>query len=590
MKIKAKILGTFSVLLALALLYQAASYYLTIRSVACQSLLRGEVNERKLTFEAKHLFTHKMLAFSDYCLYPRSDYMDRVVYADKEFTDKLGELHRQLEVCGDPSQFALLKGIEDKDNIHNREAGLVYKIDGGAPGREAAISRIKHVEAAEASVMSALDDMGKETLGMITADKGAFPLFDRLSSLFPSFAPILASRDNLLTGVYDLWADLELDSISSMRSVASRRFLLTGDKKYISWHNALTEAFSRGIVYHLARLGKDDLAGRKALTDAKEFNGEIEAAFEKTAHVYRSGDQKGAEETLLHSFLTEQMLDTTLENKYTDDFKGFESAYASLVPVTEFAVSFNRQLLEVMSFIAFWVFITGYVFISIMVRPINDLREASRLIATGDWSQRLPVRSNDEIGEMAKSFNKMTEELEKSERKLLKSHCELRELALHDPLTGLANRRLMEVLLEKDFASAKRLEAPLSIVMMDIDYFKKYNDTFGHQAGDAILADVARITLREARGMDLVVRYGGEEFLLVLPDTNLQHGQTAAERIRAAVESRSPITVSLGVAAFDPCMKSHEELIKAADTALYKAKESGRNRVVAHERLQIRAA
>jgi diguanylate cyclase (GGDEF)-like protein len=590
MKIKTKILGTFSVLLALALLYQAASYYLTKRSVAYQSLIRGEVNERKLTLEAKHLFTHKMLAFSDYCLYPRSDYMDRVAYADKEFTDKLSELHKQLEVCGDPSQFALLKTIKDQDGVHNREASLVCKIDGGAPGRDAAITRIKHVEAAEASVMSALDDMSKGTLGMIKSDIAAFSLFDRLSSLFPSFAPILASRDNLLTGVYDLWADLELDSITNIRSVAVRRFLLTGNERYISWHNALTEAFSRGIAYHLARLEKDDLAGRKTLTDAKEYNGETEAAFEKTAYVYRSGDQKGAEETLLHSFLTEQMLDTTLDNKYIEDLNGFESAYASLVPVTEFAVSFNRQLLVVIACMALLVFVTGFFIISFMVRPINDLREASRLIATGDWSQRVPVRSNDEIGEMAKSFNQMTEVLELAEKALLKSHRELRELSLRDPLTGLANRRLMEVMLDKDFASAKRLETPLAVVMMDIDYFKKYNDTCGHQAGDRLLTALARITLKAVRDMDLMVRYGGEEFLLVLPGTNLEQGRTVAERIRVAVETRSPVTVSIGIAEFVPGMKSKEELIKAADIALYKAKESGRNRVVAHERPQIRAA
>ncbi len=156
---------------------------------------------------------------------------------------------------------------------------------------------------------------------------------------------------------------------------------------------------------------------------------------------------------------------------------------------------------------------------------------------------------------------------------------ETKKLSLHDPLTGLANRRLMDIVLERSFARAKRLESRLSALMLDIDYFKKYNDTYGHTAGDALLVKIAGVILKETRGMDLVVRYGGEEFLVLLFETGLNLAYDVAERIRKSVEAKLKITVSIGISSYHKGMKKKKDLIERADEALYLAKQKGRNRV-----------
>ena len=155
---------------------------------------------------------------------------------------------------------------------------------------------------------------------------------------------------------------------------------------------------------------------------------------------------------------------------------------------------------------------------------------------------------------------------------------ETKLLSLHDPLTGLANRRLMDIVVERSFAKVKRYSSPISALMLDIDYFKKFNDTYGHIAGDGLLVDIAKILLGEVRDVDLVVRYGGEEFLVLLAETDLQKAQEVAERIRSTIEKEKGITVSLGVSAYQQRM-SREDLIHKADEALYQAKQKGRNRV-----------
>ena len=153
--------------------------------------------------------------------------------------------------------------------------------------------------------------------------------------------------------------------------------------------------------------------------------------------------------------------------------------------------------------------------------------------------------------------------------------------ALHDSLTGLANRRFMETQLEKHFEIAKRYGERFSIIMVDIDHFKRYNDTYGHQGGDKLLVVLAGILLREIRRLDYVFRYGGEEFLIVLPHTDLPMACTFAERLRKAVEETGA-TISLGVSAYRDTLPDKETLVGMADAALYRAKERGRNRVEAN--------
>ena len=168
---------------------------------------------------------------------------------------------------------------------------------------------------------------------------------------------------------------------------------------------------------------------------------------------------------------------------------------------------------------------------------------------------------------------------------------EVKIQSLHDPLTGLANRRLMSIELDRNIAAATRFKRPFSVMMIDIDFFKKYNDTLGHTAGDKLLMNLADIVLGELREVDLVVRYGGEEFLVILPETDTEEAVATAERIRMKVmntdfyydKNHPPrnITVSFGVSSFHDSVRSDTELISLADKALYEAKNSGRNKVKA---------
>lgn len=178
---------------------------------------------------------------------------------------------------------------------------------------------------------------------------------------------------------------------------------------------------------------------------------------------------------------------------------------------------------------------------------------------------------------------------ERIEKDLRKAQEALKLIATHDSLTGLGNRRLFEQALDIEFGRGARQSTPLSLIMLDIDYFKRYNDAYGHVAGDHCLAQVAKAVKSCCqRPTDLAVRYGGEEFAVLLSDTDIHGAMAIAEQIRRRVmaqnirHSGSPngfVTVSLGCYAFVPAGRDDKEVfINRADAALYQAKHSGRNR------------
>lgn len=157
---------------------------------------------------------------------------------------------------------------------------------------------------------------------------------------------------------------------------------------------------------------------------------------------------------------------------------------------------------------------------------------------------------------------------------------ETKTFSLQDSLTGLANRRFMEIQLNKSLEMAKRYQEALSVIMLDIDFFKDYNDAYGHLEGDKLLIRLADILRREVRKADYVFRYGGEEFLIILPETDPGMAWDAAERLRRAVEVEGEgVTISLGIASLSELLGDKRQLIDAADNALYRAKQNGRNRV-----------
>ncbi len=162
-------------------------------------------------------------------------------------------------------------------------------------------------------------------------------------------------------------------------------------------------------------------------------------------------------------------------------------------------------------------------------------------------------------------------------------------MAITDPLTGLLNRRYLEERFNQEIERSKRYQFPLSFVMMDIDSFKSFNDTYGHQAGDEILRETADCIRKSLRNFDVPARYGGEEFIVVLPETDVTSATVLAERLRRAVEShftkeraQRQVTVSVGVSSLSKNLQNRQQVIRAADQALYAAKKRGKNCVVVY--------
>jgi diguanylate cyclase (GGDEF)-like protein len=167
---------------------------------------------------------------------------------------------------------------------------------------------------------------------------------------------------------------------------------------------------------------------------------------------------------------------------------------------------------------------------------------------------------------------------------------DLRQLSIHDPLTGLFNRRYMEESLETEIHRAERKKQPIGVIMLDIDHFKAFNDGFGHAAGDQMLRAIGSLVHSRLRAGDIACRFGGEELVLILPEANLEAAIHRAEDLRSSAKKlevkheETPlgqVTVSLGVAVFPSNGLTRDDLLSAADAALYRAKDGGRDRVEA---------
>jgi len=216
-----------------------------------------------------------------------------------------------------------------------------------------------------------------------------------------------------------------------------------------------------------------------------------------------------------------------------------------------------------------------------LLRGFDALGNVAVRLTSGDHSARAVWDREDEVGQLARAFNVMADKLEQDRQTL-------ENMATHDGLTCLYNHRMFHTLLEDELARGARFDRPVSLLMLDIDHFKRVNDTQGHQAGDILLKGLSDLLSRQARIIDRVCRYGGEEFTVLLPETGADAAVGIAERLRATVEQERfdigngnsvSITISIGVATYPVQAKTGDMLITAADTALYAAKNNGRNRV-----------
>lgn len=225
----------------------------------------------------------------------------------------------------------------------------------------------------------------------------------------------------------------------------------------------------------------------------------------------------------------------------------------------------------------------------------DDESYVSGILAGGDAYLAKPInplRLQITVVAMERIFL-MRQKLYKAQKELQRVNRELESLSFFDQLTGLANRRNFDQTLNKQFLLARRTQTPLSLIMCDVDHFKLYNDTYGHQQGDYCLTAVGKqIAAVVQRPTDLACRYGGEEFAIILPDTPKEGASLLAENMRKSVfglqmphsasKVADVVSLSLGVATQAGEFTAPAELLKVADSMLYRAKEQGRNRVEAH--------
>ena len=268
--------------------------------------------------------------------------------------------------------------------------------------------------------------------------------------------------------------------------------------------------------------------------------------------------------------------------------KHSEEAYRALVSIRNVTLAFTMWLLLGVGLIAYCISMT-------IVGPLTRLTEGAGKVAGGDLSVEIATDPPQEIGRLATMFNAMVVNLRAAQQELTAANFSLNErnktlevLSSTDPLTGLHNRRYMVEALTAEVARHERYGRQFSVMMVDVDHFKKYNDTYGHPAGDVLLKKVGGIIKSSMRTNDFAARYGGEEFLILLPNQDQKGALEVAERIRQRIASetedtdnrRAAVTASLGVATFPKAGRTVDPLLANADAALYRAKNSGRNRVL----------
>jgi diguanylate cyclase (GGDEF)-like protein len=252
----------------------------------------------------------------------------------------------------------------------------------------------------------------------------------------------------------------------------------------------------------------------------------------------------------------------------------------------------RRSTILLVSTLLVLVGVIAYVLGMFIVRPLDRLTAGAGAVARGDLSVDLPVTGGGEVAYLTEVFNGMVSRLRRSREELADANAALREhnvelehLSMTDGLTGLYNRRYMMNELEKEVHRAERHGRNFSLLMLDVDRFKEYNDQHGHLSGDEVLTGMGGVIRDATREPDVPARYGGEEFIVLLPDCAIEGAVEAAHRIRARLAAEvfegGRVTCSIGAAEFPTHGDGTGALIGAADEALYAAKAQGRDRVVA---------
>lgn len=281
-------------------------------------------------------------------------------------------------------------------------------------------------------------------------------------------------------------------------------------------------------------------------------------------------------------------LDKAKNSQYVCTWRsiGDKGMLSVLVPTNDLRTinqELSREISGVSVIAGIIVFFCSLILANFLVKPLVKMLDTTIAITNGDFSQKVDVFSADEFGQLGVAINFMAERIR--ERIEQAEH-----LATVDGLTGLYNHRYFQQRLDQELAKAERYEWSLSLIIIDIDYFKQYNDNQGHPAGDRAIQQISQILRKNVRGIDLAARYGGEEFALILVNTGPEEAMAVGERIRKEVEEypfagrdeqpTGKVTISLGVAGYPMNAQTKDDLIKMADDALYKAKFISKNKVV----------
>lgn len=213
--------------------------------------------------------------------------------------------------------------------------------------------------------------------------------------------------------------------------------------------------------------------------------------------------------------------------------------------------------------------------------PLEEVTTVMDRFSKGELDHRIDREMVAEVKHLADGFNSMADNIRQMKD-------ELERLGIEDPLTGCFNRRKFHDDIEIELSRAKRLEEHISILMIDLDHFKSVNDNHGHMAGDVVLKTIVTEINHQLRDYDTLYRYGGEEFIVILPESNEEHARIVAERVRSAVSNTQiridgelfvSVSTSIGISTFPEDASEEDGLLHSADQAVYEAKERGRNRV-----------
>lgn len=379
-----------------------------------------------------------------------------------------------------------------------------------------------------------------------------------------------------------------LDSIVNAES-GQRGFLITSNRNYLTpYQNGKTNA--KWNLNKLQELTVSDPAQQEMLSTVETLVDKKFSEMQTTIDLHFAGrkDESIALVNTNEGIELMERIRSILQSLNDDLIYKRDIQQNELITLQE-----NMRLIFIFESIFFAVvlFFLALIVSKTILHPINKLITSMKAFELDRKFIPVQINSRDELGLLAKTFNNMAAKassaastmkgvIEKTEKQRDQALIE----SVSDPLTGLSNRKFMEVQLKKLMLSSKRYETALSLIMLDLDHFKKVNDKYGHVIGDLVLKRVSKLIKRTMRASDLTIRYGGEEFIIVMDHTASDEAIIKAEILREKVESLqieelegNPITISLGVTQLCQEDDSIDSFVARADEALYKAKTSGRN-------------